>query len=450
MKKSLQCLFGFLAMSFVFSASAYAGPAFEDWTEDGIIVDASVEKIGQYTISKEDDGQIDWGERIEGIMHSMLHSDNPSIRLLDGGYYVVYGGEGVNCVGLFDENGEQLIPFEAALIKYLGNSTGEDTGRYLSVYYATEQTDDRKKALLFLSDGSWIGGNLPSDGDVMYEGYIRFYDLKLRRFVPDLTGAEVNSSCDNLLILEDSHTGRKIYDEEGRLVAEKWKAGNGYLIRNQSPYEVYDTSLELHYTTEKYVEGMLSTSGYLKQKVSDQGWQVIDIDGNPVVPALFSSIIHEKYGIICGADTDGENVLVRTDGQILAKSKTPIRDLSAGYYYIEEDGVFTLVGYDGIIVETPNRPQLNLQVFDKESGIDAHTLVLNTREYSLPFSRGWDLGIGLMGGYSHDTKKYGVIDLFTGEELLPCEYDKVYASGGLIYAQAGSICDVYRPRWQYR
>ena len=152
---------------------------------------------------------------------------------------------------------------------------------------------------------------------------------------------------------------------------------------------------------------------------------------------------------LIGLNDRQREAVVTTDGQMLASSKKPIFCLSGGYYYTEEEGNFALIGYDGVISEGVHRPQGNLQVFDKESGKDARTLVINTKEYALPFGRGWDLGIGLVSGYSYEIQKTGVFNLFTGEQLLPYEYDRVYASGGLIYAVADTSCHVYRPCWQY-
>ncbi len=413
--------------------------------ETGIIVGVTLEQLGEYPVlSEENETPEDWGTQVKDVIKSMMHTQTPAIRLLQNGCYVVNGGgDGVNRVGLFDDTGTPLIPFEAAVIRELGNHSGEDTGRYLAVYYATKQTTDRNKALIYLSDGSWIGGNVPGDNDVMYEGYVRFYDLQRRRFVPELESTGNHSSCGSLLVV-----GKKVYDADGKQVADKLTAGNGYLIRNTSPKEVYDEALTLRFTSDLQLSVLTSTSGYLKQYDPGKGYRVIDMDGSPVVEGWFKSVTEEKYGILSAQRADGAYVLQTVDGRVLAESRKPITCLSGGYYYTDDDGSFTFVKYDGMTVPGMRRPQGNLQVYDQESGSDARTLVLNTGEMALPFGRGWDLGIGLMGAYSPDNHKMGVIDLFTGEQLLPFEYDKIRLSGGLIYAAAGETQSVFRPRYR--
>ena len=443
MKSSIRILSAVLAALFLLCGTAFAGV----WGEGGIPVDVTLEEIGSYPVLQEgEEDSVDWSERTEGLIKAMLYNRTPAITLLSGGYYVVDGGGSeVNRVGLFDEQGAQLIPFEAAIIRRLGDHSGEDAGRYLAVYYATEKTEDRNKALLYLSDGSWIGGNIPREGDTMYEGYIRFYDLELRRFVPELQATGPVSACGDLLALN-----KDIYDAEGRQVAEKRAAGNGYLIRNTSPKEVYDASLTLRFTSELQLSVFPSTSGYLLQYAADQGYQILDIDGKPVVQDWFKSVYDEKYGLICAQRADGAYVLETTDGRVLAESDRRITCLAAGYYYTEDGDSFTMVGADGPIASGLRRPRSNLQAFDKETGKDAHTLVLGTGELSLPFGGGVNLGIGMVRAYSPEDNSQGAFDLFTGEQLLPFGYDEVSASGGLVYADAEGVRHVFRPRYQYR
>ena len=445
MKMTIRILSVFLALLFLCCGTALAQSPSDGPKEDGIIVGVTLEKVAEYPVPDQAGSvQADLGERAEGMMKDLIYTGAASIRLLRRGFYVV-DGSGVNHTGLFDGQGTLLIPFEAAVIRELDDHSGEDTGRYLSVYYATEQTTDRTKALLYLSDGSWVGGSVPADNDVMYEGFIRFYDLELRRFVPGLEGGKSNSSCGSLLVID-----KKVYDASGTLLAEKLTPGNGCLIRNTVPAEVYDETLTLRFTSDLKLSVLRSTGGYLLQYDADRGYRVVDLNGDPVVDDWFKTVTEEKYGILNARRPDGTYVLLTVDGQVFSESPRPIMCLAGGYYYTDDGGSFSLVRYDGLVVPNVCRPQGSLQVFDKESGTDAHTLVLNTGEMTLPFGRGRDLGIGLMGAYAAGTKKLGVVDLFTGETLLPFEYDDVSSSGGLIYVTTGGTRQVFRPCYSYR
>lgn len=455
MKIMLRCLALTLALCCALAAFG-AAVAEEDekaYARGGIPVSVAVEEIGQFPVEPADTEMkiTDWGEYTQGLMKSMMYTRSSAVTALNGGFFVVDGGgEDINRVGLFDENGQQLIPFEAALIRRLTNGSGEPTGRYLTVYYATEKTEDRNKALLYLSDGFFIGQGSPGEGDVMYEGYARFYDLEKKQFVGDLEAWESNASVGPLLVLSKGWD-HKTYDPDGNLVSEELTAGQGYLYRNRKPYEIYDEELNLRSTTELQLSSAQNTGGYLAQYVPDQGYRITDLDGNVALEGPYKSVAHIKYGIVHAQEAGGDYVLMNTEGRELARSGRQFFCLCAGYYYAEENGKFTLVGPDGVIADDlPCRPRANLQVFDKESGKDARTMVLSSGEWALPFERGWDLGIGLVGVFSDESRLYGVYELFTGKQLLDFQFDKVRESDGLIYAYSGDTCHVYRARYEYR
>ena len=408
--------------------------------EGGIVRGVALVKIGECEAGSapEGDGRSLW--------EKLMYTDTPRAEYLEDGYYsVAGGGEDVNQRGLFAEDGELLLPFEAALFKRMN-------ARYLMVYTATEQTEDWKEALLYESDGFWLGQGYPKDGDIMYKGYARFYDLENRRFVGDLIASESNVTSGRLLVLRGKGVQEAgIYDENGDKVYDRpMTAGHGFLILPQK--EVYDEDLNLRYTSETQLEQFSSGSGYLLEYLADGGKQVIDIDGRPVVPGPLKSVFDEQDGFISAQLDDGSYVLISVQRGLLARSDERFFRRAAGYYYGQDKNGYLFVGPDGIIADhLENRPESSLQVWRKDSDGQNRTLALNTGEWTLPLGRALSMGSGLadQSTLQKDGEHHIFYDLFTGEVLLEGDYDSVKSFGRLILTQRGAVRELYRIQYRY-
>ncbi|MBO4299179.1 MAG: hypothetical protein J5998_10290 [Clostridia bacterium] len=432
---SLLCLLAVAAASF--APFGYADGS-------GIPAGLTMEKVGE----------IETGETIPDTSNDVAHwmqamyRQESGIKYLDGGLYAVAGeSEDVNRIGLFDENGEQLIPFEAALIKRLGD-------RYLMVYYATEKTENKKEALLYISDGFFIGQGLPKDGDVMYKGYARFYDREMRRFVGDLVASDFNYSTGRLLVLEGNYTLKTgIYDENGELLSDqRMKAGRGYLIKGNK--EVYDETLTLRYTSDTNLENITGADGYMKKSIAGGGYQVIDIDGNVILPGPFKSVYDGYNGFFSVQKEDGSYALIDAQNRVLASSAERFTRLCAGYYYGKDGNGFIFVGPDGIVADgLPHGPATSLQVYyNKTAESEARTLVLDSGEWTLPLGGGNALcpGITMKTLIKKEGKYSTVYNLFTGDVLLEGMYDSVWCVGEFVLAQRGTVREIYKIQYQYR
>ncbi len=412
--------------------------------DEGTIVNGvSLVKIGEFEVPAEpavDQARTHWEE--------LMYAAGSGIEYLDDGCYSVPGpGEDVNRKGLFTEEGEQLIPFEAALIRRLNS-------RYLTVYYATEKTENRLEAILYTTDGSsWIAQGHPKEGDTLYKGYIRFYDLELKRFVGDLTASEMYSSSGRLLVLKGKGIEEPgIYDENGVKVSDnKWETGNGFLLKPQK--ELYDEELNLRYTSDTSLQKFTSGSGYILKSVKDGGYRIIDIDGNAVSEEVYKSVYEEQAGYFSALAMDGSYVLLSAEKGVLATGKERFTCLNDGYWYGKDENGYIFIGPDGIIAENlKNRPESCLQAYEKQSDGKEYTLVLNTGEWALQAGRAISMGPGLLRETTH-TKNgdhHILYDVFTGETLLEGDYEKLYFVGRLIWLQNGMTCEVYRVQYQYR
>ena len=412
--------------------------------DTGVVVGLTFEKLGEFPAPSSDELPDD--ER--SIWEKATYVKASGVQFLEDGLYAVAGhADSVNCFGLFTEEGEQLLPYEAALIKRLN-------ARYLSVYYATEETTEKKDALLFIpSDGnrSWFARNTPKDGDLMFKGYARFYDTIEKRFVGDLTKEDFYASSGRLLVFKaGGSTG--IYDESGALLSDMSvsSAGHGFLVRNK---EIYDEELTLRYTSDTRLQLFRSEGAYLLKLVEtgDAG-SVIDIDGNIILPGPFKHVFKEANDVFSVQKADGAYALMRADNTEIAASKEQFTLITSGYWYGKDESGYLFVGPDGVMAAgLSNRPESSsLQVYEKQP---KGTLVLNTGEWTIPEDRmfGLDYGLACRSSLLKTGGNHCVVyDLFTGQIVLEGDYDDTpIRVGRFVVAQRGDVCELYRIRYEY-
>lgn len=370
-------------------------------------------------------------------------------------YYTVRNStDEVNSVGLITIDGEELIPCEAASIKWMNNKTGRNTGRYMRVIYSTGETDNEDEAFFYMTDDPI--SIYPDDDDKMYTGYARIYDTKERRFVgdikyttPDRNGA---NECGDGFTLEDESGAVSLYDSEGNVIMKTEKrseVGNGYIIvYEDGKYNVYDQKGKLTYQTEEQLSQFNSDNGYIKVYVGNgNGYYVIDVNGNKVLPDNYGMVTSEKNNIFSVQTNSEKYQLVNINGKVLAESANTISECTLdGYYYYNELDSYTLVGVDGVIRDDINNSPYELTVANDGKG-----LVINDKEYSLDLGKdNLDALVpGLVSIKSESQGKYGVFDMFTGNQLLDYDYDYIVAVGGYIYVVKDGEYTVYKPAANY-
>ena len=77
---------------------------------------------------------------------------------------------------------------------------------------------------------------------------------------------------------------------------------------------------------------------------------------------------------------------------------------------------------------------------------DGNGLVINNRSYDLNLNgaRYDELTYAMISVGSTDTGLYGVYDLFTGQQLLPFEYDMIRFAAGYLYAYRYGTWSIYQ------
>ena len=362
---------------------------------------------------------------------------------LGQGFFAVSNSETeVNATGLVNLDGTVLLPCDAALIDWMSATTDEADLRYLAVYYAEDITENEDECLIYRSDHLSMG---PDEEDVMYTGYGKIYDTKERKFVGDLRLTTENfgksTACGDSIILNDGTTAR-LYSADGMLLMEitdYLSVGNGYLIvsKSGSHYVYNDKGEETYIGTGLAV--MHSSSGYLKQQ-TEQGDILLDQRGTQVLSAGAVQIISEQDGMVMARTAAGVTELLRLDGTVLVASSGSINALSQpGFYYAGSSGDYCLVGSTGVLAA-------GLEYVPNQGCIEENgkLFVIKDLAYSLPAESSGKLGFALSWVRDAKTGLFGVVDLFTGTQLLECTYQDVLAVDGYLYAKTDGGWEVYR------
>lgn len=429
----------------------------------GVITDYTLEKTG--TAENQSGMYVNYDALIYGSGSGgklVFENGSSSDEVVDfdalGDYYILRNDSfdnNVNAAGLFAADGTQLIPYEAAIIEWLDTSYSytDDTAphRFVEVTYSDGLADDSSEAYFYVYSGYF--STAPSEDDVLYKGHGRIFDTETRQFVPniELTNPALDVyECGDSIVIGDGNVVT-MYDANGN---ELVKSGEGYynyasscvgngifMIENGTGYVVYDDTGKELYTSENIVSLVSSTSGYLRQYTDDSLYIILDSTGKQVLPGKYDYVSEESCGYITVGLEDGSGQIIKADGTVIAEGKDAYSFYSIipGYYYTEEGSTYSLYGPSGLVKDGISSYPSNLCVYDGTTA-----LVVNTgAEMTLPGSTVYDVTYGLVTVKDDVSGLYGLYNLLTGAELLPCEYDDIDATDYHVYAQKGDNWDIY-------
>ena len=232
----------------------------EKWTLEPYAKVSSVEDLNFYhQIMYRRAGSADDGTQLK-IPISSQGKELTSFPCVDfdmirpGVYSVRAYKEGINIIGLYAEDGTELIPCETASITPLRNDWVvqdelEDHIRFLYVVYGTEATENEAES--FFKATSKMFAIPVQDGDIYYKGYARIYDLESRRFVPNVTiehdsfGNRAGGSMFTAYYANGKESDC-VYDADGNIVLDQHgyvQFGNGFFILDHT--DIYDDHGEL-------------------------------------------------------------------------------------------------------------------------------------------------------------------------------------------------------------
>lgn len=354
----------------------------------------------------------------------------------DGLYEVTADKEDVNRKGLVACTGEILIDCDAAGISRVGD-------RYVSVLYGTGMTDNEEEAYFYTTENSF--SITYSEGDVMYKGYGKIYDLEQKRFVDNVEVTNpyryAVTSCGDTFAVEDEEGVTRLYNENGQVLFETLRTvetGSGlYCVsgRSDEPTKIYDGKGTFVNELELDVDLIRGSEKYLEVWTEDYLRQIADLKGNILSEEKYDIIYEENGGLFEVETEDGKDQLVCADGTVMAE---------AGYY-----GYF---GYGCYIVEKQNSELLVdaegvlFEITADDERLKNGNCVLNfaKRDVVVLKQELWEsLTDYLTEIREIEMKKHGVYDVLSGEIVLPCEYDEITVAGDHLYAKQGDTWNVF-------
>ncbi|MEI3301733.1 MAG: hypothetical protein V8R67_14140 [Eubacterium sp.] len=361
----------------------------------------------------------------------------------------------VNNVGLYSEDGEELIPCNASIIERVHGSS-----RYLKVIYATKKTKNEKKAIFFTSN-DMLSSIAPGDDDVMYEGYVQFYDLKEKRMVPltsNITSnyeADKYEACGNSLIYDNTMNDQVIvYNADGQEIKSYTHStiilsiGDGmYCINKGMDYQGNDTYIVCDENANellKKTKGMQCSYGYgdYIQVCKKDDASVCDRNGQEIIPSgKYSSFEGLQGNNIFHMKKGEKNVYITQDGNEIYTSKTSDSKLSNGVFYCDAKGdTYDVVDERGLLTTTKTIPDLAL--YQEENGTNSY-FVYNQKEY-VPFSASNYTTKGvLLKTQEEETALYSLHELVDGTLLLD-NCNEIFWIDNYIYASKDGKWSVYK------
>lgn len=246
-------------------------------------------------------------------------------ELLPGLYLVSSLEDTVNNTGLMNEAGEMLIPCESAIISTITmENTDNESTQFLRVTYATEETTNEDEAFFYSTNAFF--SLRPEEGDKLYKGYARIYDLVNKRFVPELTITNPNKYetrvGGGLLYLETLEGERMVCDAAGKELYKTTdytsiELGDGFYLIDYN--QVYDTQGNLLFQLDKYdsmqiIEGsarFLCQSDYDTKLLT-----VYDFYGNQIFQAEGPSIVSSEAGGLFSCTVDDKALLYDAKGEL--------------------------------------------------------------------------------------------------------------------------------------
>ena len=372
------------------------------------------------------------------------------------GFYTgrLVGSEGPDTMGLVAEDGEILIPFDAASINMIDGSYTDASARFAEVIYATEETDVEEECFIYFTET--ISSMTVGEEAKMFKGYARIYDLENRCFVEGIevtnTDLYAEDICDDSIVVDHGEQ-TVVYAADGTVLLE---TTNDVTVCNHLLFftdgdvtNLYDSQGSLIASTKNTLEPL--EGDYIIESSADGKEALLDQDGNAVLSFADGTEVYKAVGNLAYAENKESSTkeLVRiSDGSVLAESAANIYYLDLGYWYTTDDdaGSYKVYDEDGFVVEClQSACDLSALLFlDVENKA---IFCLNTAAYQsnkvLDSITGYDtIAPGLI--YVGNTDgKMAVLDLFTGKLLIDYQYTDIDVFNGRIYAYKGDSWDVY-------
>lgn len=443
-----------LIIFFVFSAKKDHRPESgkKEGGETASVEQTAAEGLGSSPIVFKQIGQVDdpsfssWSNVIykndneEYVICDPFGNDNlkktfvkyQTIQKAKGLFVVTTSDPAPNNVGLVNSFGKVYIPYDAASIRQL-------TERFFKVCYTTNKTTDKSKAMFTYYDDylhTYVDETKP-----MYEGYEKVFDLVTGDFVPGIENDQyfdsIYSMGDYIRVYDSEKKTETIYNTSLEVV-KGFPDGYGYYNSGYYVFSVddkravYDKDANyLFSTNDKNISKVFEGEYYSSYDSDKKEYTLYRKDGTK----LFDEVSRFDFVMIGSAfkisKESGEDTvygLIDLEGnEILPPKATYIEENrpATGFTWAKYgDKKYSLLFPDGYVLNLDDYYSDGC-IVDKVTDDEYSVFIFADEEYkTLNYSSVSSLTKFLVS-VRDETGKYGVMDTFSGEMLLPIEYTRV-------------------------
>lgn len=352
-----------------------------------------------------------------------------------------------NNVGLVSLADGVIIPAESATIVN-GTERPEDA-RFLEVVYATDKTDNKDECFVYTSQSLISLG--VQEGDTMYKGYAKVFDLEKRAFVEgvQIDNGEQNAFKDlgDAFVVKGKDGTYTMYDASGK---ELWSTKDNVRFGAHSVYvdsngkeSIVDTTGATTFEYDGYDLSTCESTDDIYTLKSDDGVQAVDMNGDAVLDGTFERIVSESYGLFTVTE-GGKTKIIDKTGKVYAED---IDEYSTGLLipgilrYKDGAGKYGLCMSDGRLIEDIENASSDLVIKKGDKYV-----VLKTGKADLALKSPATLDKALAKVRMEDGQTYKLYDLFTGKELIDGGAESIGWAGGYVYAFKDGTWTVYEAK----
>lgn len=341
-------------------------------SESGIIYKAENKKYGIMTLD---------GKKDTGAKYTSCVSVGDYFQVVNVKQDTVKNVTDLNCVGVVDVTGKEIIPMKYASIKKINE-------RYIRVFEVTEKTTNKEEALVYYTND--IFSLSAEDDDILLKGKWFVYDMVAEKMLEGVSGTKSHDVLGyGNFVQYITDGGEKItINEKGEKLPEMAILfENGYYALTEDNLgAVYNSAHEkvFDYTFDGFVPSNSEGEYILAYKYDNntRKYVLMDTDGNVVsaefidMPGVYGKLIHAggkiynfkgeiviegTYDSVCFdkqfenawfLKKDNEYILIQEDGTVL--------------YQGEENDVFAFDVYNFFIKKKNGEKNMYYSFKDKD------------------------------------------------------------------------------------
>ena len=358
-----------------------------------------------------------------------------------------------NALSLVKADGTVLLE-EAAIIDPLSSSLSSGT-RFAAASFAVSETEYEEECFLFsYASSAAIDIKLePGEGDTMYTGYTRIFDLQENCYVENVrincAGDRINLVGKNLLVNYDDYEKEdELYSPDGELIGTvkgSDRSRDFFVSRTEDKtYSVQDCDLnELAVLDFSPYRVYGKAEAFAKK--TDDGFLIVDTDGEEISDVLFRYAPSGEGSFLIGEDGDGNCAVITLDGQVLLPFEDGVKSVNErpfGYYEVRyQDDSFAVLTPTGDVI--PLKSNLTMDLLSYVNQDDVHEIyIMDDQSYS--DTEGLIYSVDrLLYSVRNQQGKFGLYSAKDGSRLIEAKYEYYTYSNGYIYAEQDNHYDIY-------